>query len=211
MEDIKNDTLSSKTLFVIGDNNDVDVDTVCACEAYSNFLNARGVEAKHTQNIQLSELQDAVLKLCQLDKPEYLEVKNPAQIDQDTFENEFIILKPQSLQTLHPNITPKNIVGIISTFKPEYIEHLPEEEFSNYNTLQFEVVGSVSTLIAEKFKHTNTPINSNIASLLMVGIILNTNGLEEEQTYDRDFVAIEYLEEFANIRKDQINALVNQL
>lgn len=205
--------LNSKVTLILGDNEKVDVDTLCACEAYSEFLRHRGIEAKHTLNVELSNLQSTVLEMCGIDKPKNLEATlgGIQAKDASKLECEFIILKPNSLKTLHSEITPSNIVGMISTFKPEYIQHLSEEDFKNFNSLQFEVVGSVSTLISEKFKLTNTPINSNIASLLMIGIILNTNGLEESQTYDRDFVAIEFLEEFANIRKDQINALVNQL
>lgn len=198
---------SYNTIIITGDYENIDIDTLCACEAYSVFLNMRGIQALHIQNPNLTQLQETVFNMCGIELPSSQYI---IKFNNKEFYG-LIAIKPNSLKTLHPLATPQNTIGMISTFKPEYIDYLSEEDFKNYNTLQFEPVGSVSTLICEKFKLTNTPLSSNIASLLMIGIILNTNGLEEEQTHNRDFVAVQYLEQFANIRKDQINALVNQL
>ncbi|MFP4402160.1 MAG: hypothetical protein ACLFPL_02915 [Candidatus Nanoarchaeia archaeon] len=178
------------------------IDTLCSMLAYTHFLTQQQEQAICIIPNALTELQQEVITMCKAELP-------TLQLEDIKEDNcNFILVNISSLDSIHPRIEPNNITGIIANFVPQYFEHIEQDEFGK---IHIEEEHSLSTLIVEKFKLTNTPIEHTFASLLLVGIILNSNGLEERQTTNRDFVAIEYIEQFANIRKDQINALVNQL
>ncbi|MCH8519485.1 MAG: hypothetical protein LAT82_01895 [Nanoarchaeota archaeon] len=186
------------------------IDTLCSCEAYSYFLLQNGFKSTHIQEKNLIELEQKVFEFCGLETPIktdiFIEENNYNKVEENT-EIKFICINIKSFENMPKQITPQNIQGIMGNEKPDFFDHFEE----NIPMKHIENVNSFSTLIAEKFKYTNTSISPQIASLLLVGIILSLNGLEESQTTNRDFIAVEYLEQFSTISKDKINALVNQL
>lgn len=196
-----NNTLNeevSKIVIVTSDSN-ASIDTLCSCEAYSYFLSKKNFQSYHIQEKTLSELEEKVFEFCNLDTP-----LKDYNIDENT---KFVCVNINSFQDMPKKVTLENIQGIMGNRKPHFFDHFEEL----IPLKQIENVNSFSTLIAEKFKYTNTQISPQIASILLVGIILSLNGLEESQTTNRDFIAIEYLEQFSNINRDKINTLVNQL
>ena len=175
------------------------IDTLCSCEGYSYFLSQNNFKSFHMQEKILNELEQKVFEFCNL--------KTPTKELDSQLDIEFVCININSFQEMPKHVTPNNIQGVMGNKKPDFFDH-----FEDIIPLkQIENVNSFSTLIAEKFKYTNTKISTEIASLLLVGIILSLNGLEESQTTNRDFIAIEYLEQFSNINRDKINTLVNQL
>lgn len=179
-------------------------DTLCSMLAYAHFLEQQNQQVKccMPDEYELSELQEEIIKMCNIEIP----TLKFDDIDENNCE--FILVNINSLTTLNSKLNSNNIAGIIANATPEHFEHIEENEFGR---IHIEEKHNLSTLIVEKFKLTQTPIEQSYASLLLLGIILSSNGLEEEYTTNRDFVAVEYVEQFSNIRKDQINALVNQL
>ena len=206
-ENINEDSSNLKSnIIVITSDTQASIDTLCSCEAYTYFLSKKGFKAYHVQEKSLTQLEKKMFEFCKLTPPQYSSISeflSPEQIS----TVEFICINISSFKDLHPTITPQNIQGVMGNIKPDYFEHF-EEEISHKH---IEFVGSYSTLVAEKFRYTKTPISPQIASILLTGIILSLNGLEESQTTNRDFIAIEYLEQFSTISKENINALVNQL
>lgn len=177
------------------------IDSICSAVAYTHFLNKQHMNSTFYIEEPLSAVQEKIFEFTSVQSPELLS-------KEFRFTNQkCIYINISSFQKLHPNITPEHVEGIIANEKPQYFEHFEEQ----IPLKHIEFVNSISTLITEKFKYSNTQPTSQIASILLLGIILSLNGLEESQTSNRDFVAIEYLEQFATIRRDQINALVNQL
>ncbi|MFT4244025.1 MAG: hypothetical protein ACMXYB_01055 [Candidatus Woesearchaeota archaeon] len=206
-EEIYEDLSNFKSnIIVITSDKHASIDTLCSCEAYCYFLTQKGFEAYHIQEKILSQMEEKMFEFCKLTPPMYSSISEFLSPEQIT-KVEFICINISSFKELHPTITPQNIQGVMGNKKPDYFDYF-EEKISHKH---IEFSNSFSTLVAEKFRYTQTSITPQVASLLLIGIILSLNGLEESQTTNRDFVAIEYLEQFSNVSKENINTLVNQL
>ena len=186
-------------MIIITSCEELDLDSLISSQAYTHFLSQKGEKTTHMQHVALSDFQKEVFDMCKLKSPELFDLKK--NLD----DAKFIIVNPYSIETLHPSISPRNIEGVMGKKKPQYID-----EF-NFKRTHLEEVECFSTLIAEKFMHTKTPIDPHIASLLIIGIVLTLNGLEENITTNRDFVALEYLQKHSHLSRDQIIPLINKL
>ena len=177
----------------------LDNDSLISSHAYCEFLQSKGFHTIHKQHINLNELQKEIFELCQIQIPQSL---NPLE---HLNEIDIILINPYSIDTLHPNISPQNVIGAMGKKKPQYIEELHNKQ------LHFEYVQSFSTLITEKFIFTNTPISTSTASLLLIGILFSTQGLNEDYATNRDFVAVEFLQKSSNLTQERIIKLMNKL
>lgn len=178
---------------------ELDIDSLCSSYGYSHFLEQNEMISIHMQHVQLNGLQKEILDLCKLDYPKI--ISNGESLE----EYNIVLVNAQSIENLHPDISPENVIGMMGNHAPNYYESLCS------NPIHFEAVVSFSTLITEKFINTKTKISSQIASLLLIGIVLTTQGLNEEHTNNRDYVALDFLEKHSSITRNQIIPLLNKL
>lgn len=104
---------------------------------------------------------------------------------------EVILVDASDLNGLGGNITPEKVVEIIDHRKINEADKFPNAK------VQIELVGSVATLIAEKFIENNISIAKESAILLCGAIISNTLNFKSGVTTDRDKKVFEYLNKAA--------------
>lgn len=162
-----------------------DIDAVAGMIAYSEYLNKIGenttvgiIDAPHDEAKYI------------LDR---FNISYPKQIDNtDNFER-VILVDSSELSGLDGKVTPEKVIEIIDHRKINEADKFPNAK------VQIELVGSASTLIAEKFIKNNIEISKESAILLCGAIISNTLNFKGGVTTDRDKIAYEYLNKIAEL------------
>jgi manganese-dependent inorganic pyrophosphatase len=162
-----------------------DVDGTACAYAYAEFLNKTGVEAEAKFMGVVHEEAMFVINKFNLTQP---------QIITDTFDYQKVVLVDASeLSVLENKFNSENVVEVIDHGKNDEADKFPNAK------IQIELVGSAATLIAEKFMINNIPISESSAKLLLSAIISNTLNFRNSITTERDIVAGEWLQEFAEL------------
>lgn len=160
-----------------------DLDGVAGAIAYCEFLQKTG---KNAVVGIIGEPHDEVKYI--LDR--YNFTYPQTILNSDNF-NEVILVDASDLNGLEGKIAPEKVIEIIDHRKINEADKFPNAK------VQIELVGSASTLIAEKFIQNNINISKESATLLCGAIISNTLNFKGGVTTERDKKAVEYLNKIA--------------
>lgn len=170
-----------------------DLDAVAGTFAYSEFLNKTG---KNSVVGLIGEPHDEakyILNTYNIKKPQILS-------NVDDFD-EVILVDASDLIGIEGKIDPEKVIEIIDHRKVHEADKFPNAK------VQIELVGSASTLVAEKFIKNNIEISKESATLLCGAITSNTLNFKGGVTTDRDRVAFEYLNNIAQLPPNFSNEL----
>lgn len=164
----------------------IDIDGYASAIAYKELLNMQGIDAKFISNAVLN--YSITKSLSSL----------PYNIDKYEINNndKFIVLDLSNKDYFPEFVEEDRVI--------EIIDHHPgfEEYWKNKlgNKSLIEEVGSVATIIVEKYEKANlfNNINPDIAKLLMAAILDNTLNFTANITSDRDRIAYKKLEVIVN-------------
>lgn len=162
-----------------------DLDAVAGTIAYCEFLNKVG---KNAVVGILGEVHDEAKYI--LDKYNIL---YPKKIENSNDFDQVILVDASDLNGLEGKIIPEKVIEIIDHRKINEAEKFPNAK------VQIELVGSASTLVAEKFIKNDIDISKESATLLCGAIISNTVNFKNGVTTDRDKIAYEYLNKAAQL------------
>lgn len=115
--------------------------------------------------------------------------------------NQIILVDASDLGGISEKIGPNKVIEIIDHRKINEAHLFPNAK------VQIELVGSASTLIAEKFYQTNTSISKESAALLFSAIISNTVNFQAGVTTNRDHKMADWLKTKVKIPKDYISEM----
>jgi manganese-dependent inorganic pyrophosphatase len=162
-----------------------DLDAVAGTIAYCEFLNKTGKNA--VVGIIGEPHEEARYIL------DHFKIKYPQSIPNADSFNEVVLVDASDLIGIEGKITPEKVIEIIDHRKVHEADKFPNAK------VQIELVGSASTLIAEKFIQNNIDISKESVILLCGAIISNTLNFKGGVTTDRDKVAFEYLNKIAQL------------
>ncbi len=165
-----------------------DLDAVAGMIAYSEFLNKSG---KETMPGILGELHDEAKYVLDRFKIEY-----PEKIPNANDFNEVILVDSSDLTGIEGKISPEKVIEIIDHRKVHEADKFPNAK------VQIELVGSASTLVAEKLIQNKIDISKKSAILLCGAIISNTLNFKGNVTTERDRSAFQFLNKTAQLPAD---------
>jgi inorganic pyrophosphatase/exopolyphosphatase len=160
----------------------IDIDAYAACIGYAELLNLQGVSAQAISTSVINEgITPSLLKLSAKIETTYKQNENDSFIVLDVSDPEHIdtIVKLEQIK--------------------ELIDHHPgfEQFWKNKSSVktQIETIGSVCTIICEKFKEAglHEKMTHDTAKLLLTGILENTLVFNSDTTTRRDKDAYEFL------------------
>lgn len=164
----------------------IDIDGYASAIAYRELLKMKGIEAKFVSDAVLNY---SITKSL-LDIPYNLDKK------EITNDDKFIILDLSNKDYFPDYVKEESIM--------EIIDHHPG--FEDYwqrrigNSSIIEEIGSVATIIFEKYEQSNLldKMNKDVAKLLMAAILDNTLNFTAAITKERDIIAYKKLSAIAN-------------
>lgn len=162
-----------------------DIDGVAGVIAYSEFLEKTGID--NTIGV-MGELHDEAKYVLDRFNFEY-----PKVILNSNDFDKVILIDTSDLNGIEGNIELEKVIEIIDHRKVH-----EADKFSNAK-IQIELVGSVATLIAEKFIEKNIEMSKKSAILLLTAIISNTSNFKGGVTTDRDKKIANYLNNIAKL------------
>jgi manganese-dependent inorganic pyrophosphatase len=165
-----------------------DLDAVAGTIAYSEFLNKTG---RNSIVGLIGEPHDEAKYILDNYHIEYPQIIPNA----DNFD-EVILVDASDLIGIEGKIAPEKVIEIIDHRKVHEADKFPNAK------VQIELVGSASTLVAEKFIQNGIEISKESAILLCGAITSNTLNFKGGVTTDRDRVAFEYLNKIAQLPLD---------
>lgn len=176
----------SFTLVIPYSNPDLD-GTACA-EAYAEYLNKQGENAKAAVfGTPHREAQYVLEKIRE--QPE-----NAANLIEDA--EDVIIVDASDLRGISDKVDPENVTEIVDHRKEHHADQFPNAD------TQIELVGAAATLIAEKFYENDIEISEESAILLYGAIISNTMNFQANVTTERDKQMAEWLQKQVEIEPD---------
>lgn len=162
-----------------------DLDAVAGTIAYSEFLNKIG---RDSMVGLIGEPHDEAKYILDNYNILYPKIISNA----DDFD-EVVLVDASDLIGIEGKIAPEKVTEIIDHRKVHEADKFPNAK------VQIELVGSASTLVAEKFIQNNIEISKESAILLCGAIISNTLNFKGGVTTERDRVAFEYLNKIAQL------------
>lgn len=160
-----------------------DLDGVAGATAYCEFLQKTGRNAVVGIIGEPHDEAKYILDRYNFSYPQSI-------VNTDNFA-EVILVDASDLNGLEGRVAPEKVIEIIDHRKINEANKFPNAK------VQIELVGSASTLIAEKFIENNINISKKSATLLCGAIISNTLNFKASVTTDRDKKAVEYLNKIA--------------
>lgn len=160
-----------------------DLDAVAGAIAYCEFLQNTGKSAEVGFIGEIHDEAKYVLNRYNIPYPQSIP-------NADNFD-EVILVDASDLIGVEGKIAPEKVVEIIDHRKVHEADKFPNAK------VQIELVGSASTLVAEKFIQNRIDISKGSAILLCGAIISNTLNFKGGVTTDRDKQAVEYLNKVA--------------
>ena len=158
----------------------IDIDGYASSIAYRELLKLRGIESKFVSKATLNYSITNTLLEMPFCIDEY-EVKE---------DDKFIILDISNREFFPEFVEESNII--------EIIDHHPgnEEYWKDKSNVQIEEIGSVATIIYEKYVEYNmlSKMDKGVAKLLMAAILDNTLNFTAKITKQRDIDAYKELE-----------------
>ena len=176
----------SFTLIIPYSNPDLD-GTACA-EAYAEYLNKQGGNAKA-----------AVFGTPHREAQYVLEkIEEQPEDASDLFEGaeDVIIVDASDLRGISDKVEPENVTEIIDHRKEHHADQFPNAD------AQIELVGAAATLIAEKFHENNVEISDESAILLYGAIISNTMNFQANVATERDKEMAEWIQKQTDIERN---------
>jgi len=165
-----------------------DLDGCAGVVAYGEFLEKIGEKIEIGIFGEPHEEAKYILNRFKIEYPKVLQ-------NVDNFEK-IILIDTSELSALEGKIPLEKVVEIIDHRKVHEAQKFPNAK------AQIEQVGSVATLIAEKFMQRKIEISQNSAILLFGAIISNTLNFKGGVSTDRDRKAAEWLNEVAKLPSD---------
>ncbi|WP_414836560.1 hypothetical protein [Candidatus Nanohalococcus occultus] len=110
---------------------------------------------------------------------------------------EIVIVDASHMRQLSTRIKPGDVKEIINNKDDEL-----QEDIFTEASFEIEDVAATSTIIAEKFKNSDTEISEQAAKMLYGAIVFATDDLESENTTDRDREMAEWLKGKLEIEDD---------
>ncbi|MSU44849.1 hypothetical protein EXS45_01565 [Candidatus Nomurabacteria bacterium] len=160
-----------------------DLDAVAGAIAYCEFLQKIGKNAEVGFIGEIHDEAKYVLDHYNLTYPKV--IPNADDFDQ------VVLVDASDLIGVEGKIAPEKVIEIIDHRKVHEADKFPNAK------VQIELVGSASTLVAEKFIQNNIDISKGSAILLCGAIISNTLNFKGGVTTERDKKAVEYLNKIA--------------
>lgn len=167
---------------------DPDLDAIACAVAYVEFLQKTGT---HAISGIIGEPQEEAQFIC-----DRFGISSPPRIQNVDDYSQVILVDTSELAGLEGNIPPEKVIEIIDHRKIHEADKFPNAR------VQIELVGSASTLIAEKFIQKNVTISKESAILLCGAIISNTFNFKGGVTTQRDRDAYKWLNECALLPED---------
>jgi len=165
-----------------------DLDAVAGAIAYCEFLNKTDKNAVVGILGEPHEEAKYILDRFNIEYPQTVSTS-------DDFD-EVILVDASDLIGVEDKVNPEKVIEIIDHRKVHEAEKFPNAK------VQIELVGSASTLIAERFIQNNMNISKNSAILLCGAIISNTLNFRGGVTTDRDKIAFDFLNKTAQLSSD---------
>ncbi len=162
-----------------------DLDAVAGTIAYSEFLNKTG---KNTMVGLIGEPHEEARYILDTYK-----IKHPEIIENAENFDKVILVDASDLIGIEGKIAPEKVIEIIDHRKVHEADKFPNAK------VQIELVGSASTLVAERFINNNIDVSKESAILLCGAIISNTLNFKGGVTTDRDRNAFECLNKIAQL------------
>lgn len=184
-------------IFVTSGKRYIDIDAYSAIIAYTHLLKSLGKDVIGISTAKFNE------SICPVIKDINLSLDT---IDKNTTINnaEFIILDVSSPEMFDKIVKDNNKIIEIIDHHTGYESYW--KSYSNIN-LEIEFIGSVCTLIFEKYQKYNKLdlLTPDICKLLLAGILDNTLNLKANITTQRDIEACNSLYKIGNIDKSWAN------
>lgn len=184
-------------IFVTSGKRYIDIDAYSAIIAYTHLLKSLGKDVTSISTAKFNE------SICPVIKDINLSLDT---IDKNTTINnaEFIILDVSSPEMFDKIVKDNNKIIEIIDHHTGYESYW--KSYSNIN-LEIEFIGSVCTLIFEKYQKYNKLdlLTPDICKLLLAGILDNTLNLKANITTNRDIEACDNLYKIAKIDKSWAN------
>jgi len=162
-----------------------DIDGVAGVIAYSEFLQKTGISNAIGVMGEIHDEAKYVLDRFDFEYP-------PAILNSNDFD-EVVLIDTSDLNGVEGNIELEKVIEII-----DHRTIHEADKFSNAK-IQIELVGSVATLIAEKFIKNNIDMSKKSAILLLSAVISNTSNFKGSVTTSRDKKVVEYLKNIAKL------------
>ncbi|MCX6751699.1 MAG: DHH family phosphoesterase [Candidatus Nomurabacteria bacterium] len=162
-----------------------DIDGMAGVFAYSEFLEKTGIN--NTIGV-MGEIHDEAKYVLDRFNFEY----PPVILNSNNFEK-VILIDTSDLNGIEGNIELEKVIEIIDHRTIHEADKFPNAK------IQIELVGSVATLITERFIQKNIEISKKSAILLLSAIISNTLNFKGGVTTERDKKAAKYLTKIAQL------------
>jgi manganese-dependent inorganic pyrophosphatase len=147
-----------------------DADGICSSIGYSIFLQNRNQTFIPYYDGELDSETKFILEECDLKSPLKLKELNADKIDS------IVLVDTHHLNQISKKLNPTLVVEILDHHPSGNPDDFPNAKIDN------RLIGSVCTMVAEKFKKENVKLSRNISSLLLFGIISNTLNLKAPST-----------------------------
>jgi len=173
----------NETTYVIG-HKSPDCDTVGSAIAYADLLNKIGIDAKAVVSGPINTETSYYFNLFGIKSPEILtnaEGKQFVLVDHSNYSQSIDGMKSARIV----GIIDHHNVGDVSSEKPIYARFLP--------------VGSAASIVNLIYNELNIPISKEIAQVLIMSILSDTNNLTLVNTKDIDRKALASLKKIAEI------------
>jgi manganese-dependent inorganic pyrophosphatase len=174
------------TICVVGHSNP-DTDSVTAAIAYTNYLKAKGSDAKACMQIAVENLNPeskVVLQKFNLAAPEQLT---------DASGKDIALVDFSDIAQAPANITKANIVGIVDHHKIGDITTGSPIFFYN------KPVGCTCTVLLEMYKNNNVALPKDIAGGMLCAILSDTVNFKSPTCTDEDKAAVAELLKIAGV------------
>lgn len=165
----------------------IDIDAYAGIIAYRHFLINLGKDVSGISTAEFNESISPIIKNIKLELDKFNRLGN----------SEYIVIDVSNPKMFDEIVDEENIIEIID-------HHTGFEQFWKENknvSTQIEFIGSICTIIYEKYKSYNKLeiLNPDICKLLIAGILDNTLNLKASITTERDICAYNNLLEIGNI------------
>jgi len=165
-----------------------DLDGVAGAVAYAEYLTKTGTTCELGIIGNLDEETEFILST--------FNIPTPRSIDRINDRNQVILLDVSEIAALRGSVAPEKVIEIIDHRKVNDAAEFPNAK------IQIELVGSVATLISEKFMQHNIDVSRESALLMYGAIVSNTLHFKSAVTTDRDREAAHFLNTKLNLSVD---------
>ena len=171
-----------------------DSDSVCSAIAYAGLLKILGINAQAVTASKINRESRFILDGLDLDEPPVIT---------ESANRVFVLVDHSSYSLAHEGVNETNVIEVID-------HHDPGDVITNDGSIKntIEKVGACSTLIYEKYKENDVPLDYTNAALLLSGILSDTSFMKRNVT-EKDQRAYEELLKLVTI--EDVDAYYDQM